>query len=103
MAVSVYLTKPRWRFLFHIGFLCCKKKVMLPLFYGLAKSETILHLEQKKIAWIVLHNYCVFKAIPKEQNKKDKNDVLLTPMGIFDGNSRSSLNDNVVHVKLTHS
>ena len=45
----------------------------------------------------------MFKAISKEQNKKDKNDILLILMGIFDGNSRSSLNDNVLHTKLTHS
>jgi hypothetical protein len=75
---------------------------MLPLFYELAKSETILHLKQKKVAWITLCKYCMFKAIPKEQNKKDKNDVLLIPIGIFGGNIVSSLHGNVVHANLTH-
>ena len=75
---------------------------MLLLFYELAKSETVLHLKQKKIAWMLLHNYCMFKAIRKEQDKKDKNDVLLVTIDVFDGNSSSSPNDNVVHAKLTH-
>lgn len=60
---------------------------MLLLFYELAKSETVLHLKQKKIAWIILQNYCMFKAIRKEQDKNDKNDVLLVTIDIFDGNT----------------
>lgn len=60
---------------------------MLLLFYELAKSETVLHLKQKKIAWIILYNYCMFKAIRKEQDKNDKNDVLLVTIDIFDGNT----------------
>jgi hypothetical protein len=43
------------------------------------------------------------KAIRKEQDRKDKNGVLLVTKDIFDGNSSSSLIDDALHAKLTHS